>query len=75
MLLDEVIGEDLAGVDAQQFQDLELVLGKVDLLAVQQDLLLGDIHCQGLDMIDVLLGAAAQLQPVGPAQSGTDAGQ
>ena len=75
MLQDEVVGEHLAGVDAQQLQDLELVLGEVDLLPVQEHLVLGDVHRQVLDVVDVLLGPLAQPQAVGPAQGGAHPGQ
>ena len=75
MLLNEVIGQDLSGMDTQQFQNFELVLSKMDLLTVQYDLVLGDVHGHIFDMIDVLLRAAAQLQSISSAQCGTDAGQ
>ena len=57
VLQNEIIGENLARMDAQKLQNLELVLGEVDLLPVQQHLVLGDVHGQILDVVHILLGA------------------
>ncbi len=75
MLQDEVVGEHLAGVDGQQLQDFELVLGEVDLLPAQQNQVAGQVHGQVLDLVHVPLDALAEFHPAGPAQGGADAGQ
>ena len=75
VLQDEVVGEHLPGVDGQQLDDLELVLGEVDLLPRQEHLVPGQVDGQVFDLIDVPLDPLAQLQPLGPAQGGADPGQ
>ena len=75
MLQDEIVGEHLSGVDGQQFDDFELVLGEMNLLPGQQHLVAGQVDGQVLDLVGVPLDALAQLQPLGPAEGGPDAGQ
>ena len=62
-------------MDGQQLQNFKFVLGEVDQLTAQGDLVLGDVHRQVLHLIHVPLDALADLDAVGPAEGGADAGQ